>query len=125
MEHRLHPRRPARVDATLYHRDEAVAVCRSRDISRDGLFLEVDPRAPGLGVGSFVTAELRWRDVDGPQRVLVSGLVVHRAPDGLGMLLVHRKAATAATVAALARGPHAGVPAPDSRTRPVAHHAAG
>jgi len=103
MEHRWHPRRPVRVDVTLYHRDRPVAVCRSRDVSRDGIFFEVDSRVPGLDAGTFVTADLRWRDAHGTRRTRVGGLVVHRARDGLGVLLVHREASAAAAVAALAR----------------------
>lgn len=99
MEHRWRTRRPIRIDAVVYRRGQPVARCRSRDVSEQGLFLELDGDDLGLAPGSGVKLELSMPGRAGPTRTHLSGIIVHRGHDGVGVLLTRPSAALCGAIA--------------------------
>ena len=97
MEHRWHARRPLRIESVLYRRECPVAICRSRDVSEHGMFLELDAEAIGLEAGTGVKVEMTLEDPARPRRHRVSGIVVHAGRDGVGVLFAGRNPALAST----------------------------
>lgn len=79
-------RRPLATDARLYLRGGLVAIVRTRDIGKGGIFLEVSD--PSFNPGTYLHVELRdsrgrW---DGALR---PGLVAHRGSRGIGVTFLH------------------------------------
>ena len=87
MEHRWHDRHPIRMELELYRRGEAVATCHSRNVSREGMFFELDARGMGFEVGRCVQAVFTTGVPDSPNRHLFTGLIVHCSGEGMGVML--------------------------------------
>lgn len=85
MEHRLSPRWEIERDVRVHFQGELVAVVRSLNLSREGLFLAMTDAL--FQRGAFV--EVQIAEADGSWRQPRCGaLIVHRSSRGVGLMLV-------------------------------------
>jgi len=107
MEHRWNARRPLRVDVALYRPGEQVVLCRSRDLSLEGMRLEVDANALELHVGMAVEVviSLRGGASERPPKLFrTSAVVMHRDEAGIGLMLTTFEPALLCALQALVVG---------------------
>ncbi len=81
MEHRYSSRRSLRLEIQVWVHGSHVSNCFSRDVSFTGIFLELP--ATFLGVDDSIDMEF-FRDTSDAQ--WLTGIVVRRHPDGIGLL---------------------------------------
>jgi len=79
MEHRCFERKKVLLDAVIRNRRGLVQEGKARDISSEGMYIEVVSQ--GIRKGSMLDIEL-------PDECCLRGLVVHSDEDGVGVLFV-------------------------------------
>lgn len=82
MEHRFSPRLPLTLQVALYSRGALVARGVCRNVSRDGLFVLVDPRL--LYRNALVEVEILAEERSG--RLRLPAMVAHCGHDGVGLV---------------------------------------
>ena len=84
MEHRGGLRKPVVVPVTVYHEGAPVGRGRTRNIGREGLFIEAD--AMRFPVHTVLELELPAALMGRRNRQRIPGLVIHNHHDGVGVM---------------------------------------
>jgi hypothetical protein len=82
MEHRFSPRLPFPLHVALWARGAVVAQGVCRDVSRDGMYVYVDPAC--LHRNALV--EVEFMAPDGQGRLCLPAMVAHCGNDGIGLV---------------------------------------
>jgi len=108
MEHRWTERREARLDVAFYRQGRPATICKSRNVSLEGMYLEVDARALDLRIGTPVELVLRLPHAAPGRRHSAKALVRHCDDVGVGLMLT----AVAPELSMALRATCDGAPAP-------------
>lgn len=84
MEHRWGGRKPMVVPVTVYHQGAPVGRGRTRNIGREGIFIEAD--ALRFPVHTVLELELPQALTGRRGRQRIPGLVIHNHNDGVGVM---------------------------------------
>lgn len=104
MERRWDRRREAKADVILYPQRGPIAVCRSLNVSAEGIFLAVDASALGLATSSIVELGFTLRDARLSVRHRVKGLVTHHDERGVGIMFATFEPAVGAALQTIVMG---------------------
>ncbi len=85
MEHRYSQRIDAQLNVLLYSNGVPVAVGKTRNISASGVFVETIYQ-PQYGSRSM-DIEFLPEESTGTDKYYVKGMIVHSAPDGVGLMI--------------------------------------
>lgn len=90
MEHRWHIRHPAVLDILLHHENISEIHCKSRNIGRDGMFVETDYMA--YRPHTMLQVEFQSGQGKNIQMHTLPAIVVHSSPEGLGLMFMQPNA---------------------------------
>ncbi len=85
MEHRQSIRHKLELTVGIYHRGSWIGTCRTRDISRGGMFIRARPES--LRKNSLIEVTFdRPGSTGGVKRYRLPSLVIHGTGDGVGVM---------------------------------------
>jgi len=86
MEHRWNVRHPAVIDVLLHHKEISEIHCKTRNIGRDGLFVETE----NMTYQPHTLLQVEFESIqDGVNQIhVLPALVVHSSPAGLGLMFM-------------------------------------
>lgn len=84
MEHRYTARITCRKEASLYARGELIATGRVRDVSLEGMYIDLHPPIKPLEGGLLV--EVLYDDGNDPQHLVLPVLKIHQEENGIGVM---------------------------------------
>jgi hypothetical protein len=108
MEHRWSERVPVSLEATLARAGSAAAIGRTRDLSAEGAFLEVQTGLMDLRPGTPLMVGLMLPESESPRRVRIPAVVVHRNTQGAGVMFASWDGEPALSIRNVLRGMRAG-----------------
>ena len=84
MHHRLSKREAVEIEIDLYHKDRRLKGYRTRDISRDGMFVKTD----GESLPKHAAVAVELRSVAGQSRstLRIPAIVSHTNNEGVGLM---------------------------------------
>jgi hypothetical protein len=86
MEHRWNIRHPAVIDVLLHHKEISEIQCKTRNIGRDGLFVETENMT--YQPNTLLQVEFESNQ-DGIKQIhVLPAIVMHSSPDGLGLMFM-------------------------------------
>ncbi len=86
MEHRWNIRHSAKLKVLLHHEDISEVHCKTRNIGRDGMFVETEHMT--YQPHTMVRVEFESNKGGATQRHNVPALVVHSSAEGLGLMFM-------------------------------------
>lgn len=86
MEHRLSERRPMTLDVLIFHQGLPMGRGRTRNIGREGMFIETE--ITDFPEGTTLDVEVDVDTGQGEQRVRLPALVIHRNDEGIGLMFL-------------------------------------
>lgn len=84
IEHRWSSRKPVVMEVTVYHKGLAVGQCKTRNVGREGVFLETNSLA--LPLHTVLDVALPQDVVGKHHKQRIPGLVIHNHDGGLGIM---------------------------------------
>ncbi|MCB1740194.1 MAG: PilZ domain-containing protein [Gammaproteobacteria bacterium] len=102
IKHRLHERCGARFDVELKLHANRTLSCTARDVSVDGIFVELDAERAGLHSGCGVQVVFSAYQDGALHHYLVTGVITHCNDDGAGIMFAACERPLAQLLAALA-----------------------
>jgi len=90
MEHRWHTRHPTILDVLLHHENISEIHCKSRNIGRDGMFVETEYMA--YRPHTTLQVEIQSSKGNSKQRHILPAIVVHSSSQGLGLMFMRPNA---------------------------------
>jgi len=86
MEHRWNIRHPAVIDVLLHHKEISEIHCKTRDIGRDGMYVETGNMT--YQPNTLLQVEFESNQ-DGVKQIhVLPTIVVHSSPNGLGLMFM-------------------------------------